>query len=632
MLPPLAAVLAACTAGEQAIAQQAPAGQGTAAQAATAAAGAANQTPAPQTPEAPLPSELGVIVLPQGPPPTGQQAPVPRPAVALPRGDRPLTTSPYLAAIDNYVQGRPITIQDAVAIALYTSKDLATAVANLQEAAGRAGQARAALNPTLGIGGDITVYDQPTTVSFGPLIGVTTGPASQPFVILNQFNPVVTTSLTLPLDVAGPLRAAASQAQFQEVASRIDVNRVRNQLVYNVKTAFYNALRAQAQVAVATDSLNNSLRRLSDANKNFAAGTSPRFDIISAQRDVADAQQNLINARAQRSVNMAALKNTIGLAIAEPLTISDAGAVEYPPGVAPPAVPATSPTIPPNEPPNALNPPANVPLVNPPGPMPAPPINAAPLPVPATNQVTDDFDFGPEFRTLLDEALKDRPEVLEGDAQIAAARRGIQYARRSQLPALSVSLSDVFTPNATPLQGRPNVGAFTLGVNIPVFDGGLARQRLREAYGAVGAAEVNRRQSVDTVTVDVEEAYIALVQARARVAAANVEVAQAREAQRLAFVRYLAGVSQQTGVSPQLELSNAQNTLAQAQSNQVNALYDFNNARAQLDRAMGRYSFTGAGPGYSSRPAASVIGVARSAAGGGGAGRGAGGAPPAGAP
>ena len=50
------------------------------------------------------------------------------------------------------------------------------------------------------------------------------------------------------------------------------------------------------QVVVATDSLNNALSRLDDANKNYAAGTSPRFDVISAQRDVANAQQDLINA------------------------------------------------------------------------------------------------------------------------------------------------------------------------------------------------------------------------------------------------------------------------------------------------------------------------------------------------
>ncbi|HLK58466.1 MAG TPA: TolC family protein, partial [Chthonomonadaceae bacterium] len=208
---------------------------------------------------------------------------------------------------------------------------------------------------------------------------------------------------------------------------------------------------------------------------------------------------------------------------------------------------------------------------------------------------------GPEFDALLQEAFKTRPEILESDAQIAAAQRGIQYARRSSLPSLNLGLSDSYTPNPTGFSRR-NVGAITLGVTVPIFDGGLARAREQEARGAVANADVTRRRYVDQVQVDVQQAYIALVQARNRVAVANVGLEQAREAYRLARVRYNAGVSQQTGVSPQLELSNAQTTLAQAESNQINALYDYNNARAQLDWAVGRYSFTASGPGYPSPP------------------------------
>jgi outer membrane protein TolC len=150
-----------------------------------------------------------------------------------------------------------------------------------------------------------------------------------------------------------------------------------------------------------------------------------------------------------------------------------------------------------------------------------------------------------------------------------------------------------------------------LGVNVPLFDGGLARERVREARGVVATAEINRRRSMDQVVIDVQQAYIALVQARDRVAVANIGLAQAREANRLAGVRYNAGVSQQTGVSPQLELGNAQATLAQAESSQVNALYDYNTARAQLDRAVGRYSFTASGPGYPSPPSAAIRGASK---------------------
>jgi outer membrane protein len=556
----------------------------------------------------PPPVPTGVIPLPQGPPPTGPQSAVPKPTRPLPPGDAPLIASPTVQAASGYAQGRTLTLQEAVAISLYTSREFAAATAGLVQAQGRTGQARALLNPSAGVNGQITEFDAPTTADLGAFSGQSSGAKpAPPFVIVPQFNPAFTASVNLPLDIAGTLRSAASQAEFQEVAARIDVNRVRNDVVYNVKSAFYNVLRAQAQIAVATDTQNNALSRLNDANKNYAAGTAPRFDVISAQRDVADAQQGLINARAQLSVNLAALKSVMGIDIKTRIRITSANAVDYPPGVEPPTVPPpagaadSTPVVPPN------------PIATPePKAVPQSATGTAPgvIAVPRTSEADDDFDFGPEYDALLADALRTRPEVLEGDAQVAAARRGVQYARRSSLPSLSVGLSDTYTPNAAGFTRR-NEAAVTLGVNLPIFDGGLARARTQEARGAVASAEVNRRRAVDQVQLDVQQAYIALVQARSRVAVANVGLAQAREAYRLARVRYNAGVSQQTGVSPQLELSNAQATLAQAQSSQVNALYDYNGARAQLDRSVGRYSFTGTGPGYTAPPPPAVRGASR---------------------
>lgn len=551
----------------------------------------------------------GVIPLPQGTPTTTIQAPVPAPIRPLPAAETPLTVSPTLGSLSSSLLGRDLTLRDVVAVALSTNREFAAATASLLQAQGRTGQARASLNPTAAANAQITEFDAPTTADLGAFSGQTgTGGAKPPpFVIVPQFNPAFTASFNLPLDVAGVLRSAVSQAQFQEVAARIDVNRVRNDIVFNVKSAFYNVLRAQAQIAVAAEAQNNALIRLNDANKNYAAGTSPRFDVISAQRDVADAQQGLINARAQLGANFAALKNTIGIDIRSRIRITSAEAVDYPNGVEPLVVPPPEPTTNPNVvvPPNPIETPAPRP-VGPEGGKPVPGL----VPTPTTSVADDDFDFGPEYDLLLRDALNNRPEVLEGDAQIAAARRGVRYAERSSLPTFSLGLSDTYTPNAAGFTRR-NEAAVVLGVNVPLFDGGLARARVREARGVVANAEINRRRFVDQVQVDVQQAYIALVQARNRVAVANVGVAQAREANRLARVRYTAGVSQQTGVSPQLELGNAQNTLTQAENNQVNALYDYNTARAQLDRAVGRYSFTGSGPGYSVPPSPGVRGAAK---------------------
>jgi outer membrane protein TolC len=551
----------------------------------------AQETPT-QVKQNPVPIPTGVVPLPSGTPKTTQQSPVPPSAKPLPSGEHPLLWSPKLEDLNGFVAKQPITMDQAVSIGLYTSKAFAVSVANLVQVAARAGETRTQLFPTLGLDENLTYFDKATTVNFGAFSGGSSSSgstsSSPPLVVLPQFNPVFTAALSLPVDLFGTLQSAASQARFNEVAARLDVNRVRNQVVYDVKNAFYVVLRSSAQVAVAEDTLNTALVRLSYANKNYAAGVVARVDVISAQRDVADAQQAIITANAQVAVNLAMLKNTMGLDVTGRLSIKNDGAVEYPDGVAPLIIPNPEPAG--SETPRVAPPVDGVEI------KPETGRNSPALDPGKSNVVSDDFEFGPNYSSLLSEAYKNRPEILEAEAQVSAGKRGLQYARRSSLPSFRFAVEDIYTANSTPLE-RKNQEALVFDISVPIFDGGLAREAVKEQHGVIAQAEINRRNAQGQVQVDVQSAYIALEQARKRTAVANVEVAQARESLRVSLVRYRAGVAQ-TGVSPQLELRSAQETLAQAENNLVNAIYDYNSARAQLDRATGRYGFIGSGPGY----------------------------------
>ena len=358
----------------------------------------------------------------------------------------------------------------------------------------------------------------------------------------------------------------------------------------DVKSAFYDVLRAQALVAVATENLQNSLDRLDDANKRYRAGVVARFDVLRAQTDVLNAQQSLISGRSQVSLAIANLNNAIGLDINTPLRVAEQGAITEPPGIAPP-----QPTAPPPAPAaNAPNPDAQA-------------SNAkAGEPAPTRPQIPDvrfdSLNLGPEYDAVSREAQQIRPEILEADANIAAARKGIALARRSQLPTLGVTVGGLYTPNAAGFAPRTTTAQAVVSLSLPLFDGGVSRARVQEARADVATAETNRRQTVDLVALEVRSAYLQLVQARDRVAVANQALALAQEAFRLARVRYNAGVAAQSGLSPLLEVSDAQAALTQAENNRVNALYDYNNSRARHDKAAGRYSFVNNGPGYNAPP------------------------------
>ncbi|HLJ57498.1 MAG TPA: TolC family protein [Chthonomonadaceae bacterium] len=531
--------------------------------AACALAGAAGPGRAQATTAQTRPPAPGVTQLPLTPPPTAMQAPLPAPAVSLPRADRPLLSSPDLRDIQGRLASQPLTIADAVALALGTNRSMSLAQEALLRATGRTAEARAAFSPTLGANATYTRLNQGQVVNIG---GAT-------IPIVNADQPTLGLTATLPIDIAGLLRAATDQARFQEIAARLDINRTRNQIVLDVKSAFYDVLRAQALVQVATENLQNSLDRLDDANKRYRAGVVARFDVLRAETDVLNAQQSLISARSQVSLAIATLNNQIGLDINTPLMVTEAGAVTEPPDV-----PA-------------------------PGSAPAPPPAGQAPPQPAAQVRFDSLNLGPEYDAVSREAVQVRPEILEADANIAAARKGIALAQRSRVPTLGVSVSGLYNPNAGGFAPQTTTAQAVVSLNVPIFEGGFARARTIEARADVATAETNRRQALDAVVLEVRSAYLALLQARDRVAVANQALSQAQEAFRLARVRYNAGVSAQAGISPLLEVSDAQAALTQAETNRVNALYDYNESRARLDKAIGRYSFTASGPGYSSPPA-----------------------------
>jgi len=458
--------------------------------------------------------------------------------------ERPILRSPVIGQLSQYIAGHTLTIDDAVKLTLAINRTMAQARANLYVFEGKTSEAYAALNPTLstaleGIQLNKSIQNKYLTVLDPATLNQ---PIGKEYTTYNLDQKFVGVTAELPIDINGTIRAAASQAKFEELGYRLDVNRTRNQIVSDVKGAFYDALRAQALVKVAEENLKNSQDRLKDAQDRLAARVVTKFDVLRAQTDVAAAQQQLIVAHSTEKTDIAILNSVIGVKVDTAELITDNGAV---------VVPSQ----------------------------------------PASDALQEGGQLGPEFDSDLKEALLNRPELQEADAFESAAKKGIDVARRTQLPSLNLSWSYLYAPDAGGSNPIYHSWVAEALFSIPIFDGGVARARVKEAKGSLYSAEVSKRQAIDQVTLEAEQAFLAVNEAQQRVSVAEATLVEATEAFKLAQVRYKAGVTARTGLSPLLELSDAQNALTLAESNRVNALYDYNSANARLDRALGRYSF-----------------------------------------
>jgi outer membrane protein TolC len=129
--------------------------------------------------------------------------------------------------------------------------------------------------------------------------------------------------------------------------------------------------------------------------------------------------------------------------------------------------------------------------------------------------------------------------------------------------------------------GSPSNLSGTWSVTLSLSDGGITRERIREAELRLEQLKVLEAQTKQRIELKVRQAWLALDQAAAEVTAAAGGVEQGREAARIAGVRY------QAGVGTSLELLSAQAGLAQAELALASARFNQNFARVRLILAAG---------------------------------------------
>jgi OMF family outer membrane factor len=98
----------------------------------------------------------------------------------------------------------------------------------------------------------------------------------------------------------------------------------------------------------------------------------------------------------------------------------------------------------------------------------------------------------------------------------------------------------------------------------------------------VATAKLSEEDTRQSISLEVTQALLNITESQERLRTTAKDVEQAREALRLAGVRYKAGVS------TAIEVTDAEVALTQVLSNRVSALYDYQLALASYRRALGR--------------------------------------------
>jgi outer membrane protein TolC len=190
--------------------------------------------------------------------------------------------------------------------------------------------------------------------------------------------------------------------------------------------------------------------------------------------------------------------------------------------------------------------------------------------------------IGDTVEQAIQRGFEQRPDLLEQVAEIRSANARARAARTAFYPTLSLDAN----PNTQLLYGSQQAlpwihtagfyGGLSASLNWTVFDGGARRSRLAQAEAGVRAAEAQATAARDQVADQVWAAYSNLHTAFRQRQAATALLEAASQSYAAALEAY------KFGVRNLLDVTAAQQTLAQARSTDVLARTHVLNALADL--------------------------------------------------
>jgi outer membrane protein TolC len=417
-----------------------------------------------------------------------------------------------------------ITLEQAIDLALRNNPALQGTRLELEQAREELREAQAANLPTLDANTGLTQQGNETLQS--------TGSALAPTGTERTFNDSTQLDANLSLNYniftsgrrSAAIQAAEGRVQFQELQIEVD----SKQLALDVTDDYYDLQEADEQVRIFQAALEEAQNSLRDAQALERAGVGTRFDVLQSEVDLANAQQDLTQQLSRQEVSRRTLAQRLSLAQGFNITAAD------------------------------------------------------PVEVAGTWTLSLEESVVQAFRNRaeLEQQLVQR-DIGEQRRRAALAQLGPQVSLSARYGVNNVLAASGGSGSAG-LEGEGFFSNYQIQVNgqIRLFDGGAARAQARQEEASIAIAEAQFATTRDQVRLQVEQAYSTLQASFNNIDTTTLAVERAREALRLARLRFQAGVGTQTDVIQQ------QTALTRSEVNRLQAILDYNRSLAQLQRAV----------------------------------------------
>jgi outer membrane protein TolC len=183
------------------------------------------------------------------------------------------------------------------------------------------------------------------------------------------------------------------------------------------------------------------------------------------------------------------------------------------------------------------------------------------------------------FAQSVEIAREARPELKLAELKVESAKQTLKLVKKSYFPTLSVEGQYQIGGKSWTSNYGYNFGGY---LNFPTVNGMLIKNEIKEARYLYDKEIANAKNTQNTIYLEIQNAFLTLEEKKNQMPVAMLNVKQAKENYELSYGRYRVGEANPT------ELKDAQIAYQQAQLNYYNALYQYNSAKAALEKAIGK--------------------------------------------
>jgi len=326
----------------------------------------------------------------------------------------------------------------------------------------------------------------------------------------------------------GKMLSAVRAARLIKEQSVLQYQTVVDDTLLSTRLAYYDVLLAAQQIVVNEASVELLTKELEDQQRRYNAGTVPHFNVLRAEVALANERPALIQARNNYRIAKNNLANLLGYNLPRDIWED--------------------------------------------------------IPLNLTDKL-DDRPYQIDLPQAIEQALAKRTELAALRKSEALQRENVIAAKSGYKPTFQIFggytwYNSQFTP---PIEITHDLHGWNGGAQLSwdIFDGMLTRGKVVQAEALHDKSKTEVEDKGRQIELEVRTAYSQFIEAQEVLDSQKTVQAEAEEALREAQARADAG----TGT--QLDVLDAQTSLTQARTTEVQALHDYAAARARLERAIG---------------------------------------------